>query len=423
VPRGLVAGIAGLLAVVVLVVGALTGGNRPASPTPDARAREQLERPDTVRSQARGSAQAVDEAAERAAQTSRQAGGRAANAAPGTALRGLQGAPEAPPQERVGRPWPVDAVSVTPPLPTPADDAAEAAEAGHAARELAARSEEGRIFDAAANAGGPPARTVDPPAGIEATIAWPGAPPSAPADRGVETGVDHLVGALQRLAPARLPDAAQQGEAWQARAAAAADGGPLTARPAVGSWVIDAGTVLPAVLTRRIGTDAPGVVTAMISMDVYDSRTARILLLPKGARLVGRYNSDVSTGQARLQFAFTRLILPDGTSFDLPGAMGSDAAGQGGLEADVDRHFLRTFGAALAIGLLADRVVRPETVPAPGLAGGGLSATGQVLVDTANAVLQRNASIAPTLTVDEGSRLQVEVVRDLLFSHPYRMPT
>jgi type IV secretion system protein VirB10 len=185
--------------------------------------------------------------------------------------------------------------------------------------------------------------------------------------------------------------------------------------------VIDEGTVIPAVLTRRVSTDAPGVVTAMVSMDVYDSRTARTLLLPKGARLVGRYNGDVAAGQARMQFAFTRLILPDGASFDLPGVVGSDAAGQGGLDADVDRHVLRTFGAALAIGVLADHLVRPEVVPARGLAGGGLSATGQVLVDTANAALQRNAAIAPTLTVGEGTRLNVEVVRDMVFPHPYRM--
>jgi type IV secretion system protein VirB10 len=187
--------------------------------------------------------------------------------------------------------------------------------------------------------------------------------------------------------------------------------------------VIDEGTVIPAVLTRRISTDAPGVVTAMVNMDVYDSRTARTLLLPKGARLVGRYNGDVAAGQERIQFAFTRLILPDGASFDLPGVVGSDAAGQGGVEADVDRHFLRTFGAALLIGVLADHFVRPEAAPAPGVMGGGLSATGQVLVDTANAALQRNAAIVPTLTLGEGTRLNVEVVRDMVFSHAYRMPS
>jgi type IV secretion system protein VirB10 len=69
--------------------------------------------------------------------------------------------------------------------------------------------------------------------------------------------------------------------------------------------------------------------------------------------------------------------------------------------------------------VLADRVVAPETVPPAGVYGAGLSATGQVMVDTANAQLQRNASIAPTLSIAEGSRLNVEVVRDMAFIHPY----
>ena len=44
-------------------------------------------------------------------------------------------------------------------------------------------------------------------------------------------------------------------------------------------------------------------------------------------------------------------------------------------------------------------------------------------VDHRLAALQRNAAIVPTLTVGEGARLNVEVVRDMVFPHPYRMPS
>jgi type IV secretion system protein VirB10 len=436
VPRGLLAGIAGVVAVLALVVVWLTGDDHPPPTTADARARAQLERADTVQAQPRGSARAVDEAAERAVQASRSAAVRAAaGSAPATVLA-------------AGTPWPTVVAPVAPASPEVSPE--EAADRGQAAREIEARSAEGRIFDSADTRATPGA------AGgwVGPTAAGPGADAIAPLQRGVLAGevalqspeagsrttngdivalpagspdagadLEHVAAALRRLAPAPA-DAAQRGESWQARTATAPAGaGALAARSPVGAFVIDEGTVIPAVLTRRISTDAPGVVTAMVSMDVYDSRTARALLLPKGARLVGRYNSDVAAGQARLQFAFTRLILPDGSNFDLPGAAGSDAAGQGGLEADVDRHVLQTFGAALLIGVIADRVVRPQSAPSPGTYGGGLSATGQVLVDTANAALQRNVAIAPTLTVEEGARLNVEVVRDLVFPKPYRMPS
>jgi type IV secretion system protein VirB10 len=402
VPRGLLAGIAGVLAVLALGVAWLTGDEPPTPPTADARARAHLERADTVQAQPRGSARAVDEAAERAVQASRAAAVRVAAGSAPAASSEAAVALVAPPSLRE--------------LPE------EGAESGRTAREIEARSAEGRIFDAT---DGGSARAIAPDPGQAAPRPEGGdivVPPAAGADAGAD--LDRVAAALRRLAPAPVGDAAQRGETWQARAVAAPLGsGALAARAPAGALVIDEGTVIPAVLTRRISTDAPGVVTAMVSMDVYDSRTARALLLPKGARLVGRYSSEVAAGQARLQFAFTRLILPDGSSFDLPGAIGSDAAGEGGLAADVDRHVFQTLGAALLIGVIADRVVRPEAAPAPGTYGGGLSATGQVLVDAANAALQRSAAIAPTLSVDEGVRLNVEVARDLVFLKPYRIPS
>jgi type IV secretion system protein VirB10 len=144
------------------------------------------------------------------------------------------------------------------------------------------------------------------------------------------------------------------------------------------------------------------------------------LLLPKGALLVGAYNSDVKQGQSRLQFAFTKLKMPDGATFDLPGATGSDAAGQAGVTGDVDRHFFRSFGAALLLGVLADRVTRIAALPNGGTGGqGGVSATGQVFVDTARAELERHKAIPPTVTIEEGSRINVEVVRDMGFPSVY----
>jgi type IV secretory pathway VirB10-like protein len=423
VPRSLLIGIAGMLAGVALVVTWLTGDDRPTPRTADARAREQLQKAETVRAQSRGSARAVDEAAEHAEQASQR-----------SALREAPRASEEPGRGPVataatGAPLPSDAVVASRPAAKGAFEDDE--DPGRAAREMDARSAEVRIFDASnderhghsAMPGADPDRAPGgeaPTGGASATLPAPQAALPV-ADTGA--GLGHVVAELRRLAPPGAQDAAQRSESWQAGAATAIDTAALVPRPARGQLVIDEGTVIPAVLTRRISTDAPGVVTALVSMDVYDSRTARALLLPKGARLVGRYNGDVAAGQSRVQFAFTRLILPDGASFDLPGVVGSDAAGQGGLEADVDRHFLRTFGAALAVGVLADHVVRPEAVPPPGFAGSGLSATGQVLVDTANAVLQRNAAIVPTLTIGEGARLNVEVVRDMVFPHAYRRPS
>lgn len=172
------------------------------------------------------------------------------------------------------------------------------------------------------------------------------------------------------------------------------------------------GTVIPAVLTRDINSDLPGVITATVSRDVFDTLTARQKLVCKGARLVGRYSSDIAAGQSRLLFAFNRMILPDGSSYDLGGFNGSDQAGRGGVEGEVDNHYVRIFGTSLLIGLLADRVARPQVTPQGESAQ--RSATGEIMVNLANEHLNRFKSVPTTISLERGTPINVEVRRDLL---------
>ena len=47
--------------------------------------------------------------------------------------------------------------------------------------------------------------------------------------------------------------------------------------------------------------DLPGDMIATVTEPVYDSATGRYLLIPQGSRILGRYNSQVSYGQSRVQ--------------------------------------------------------------------------------------------------------------------------
>ena len=51
--------------------------------------------------------------------------------------------------------------------------------------------------------------------------------------------------------------------------------------------ILQAGSVIPAALITGIRSDLPGLVTAQVTQNVYDSPTGRILLIPQGARLIG----------------------------------------------------------------------------------------------------------------------------------------
>ena len=104
----------------------------------------------------------------------------------------------------------------------------------------------------------------------------------------------------------------------------------------ISKYILQAGTVFPAILQTRLNSDNPGVVMARISTDVYDSISGKYLLLPKGSKLLGQYNSKVSPGQSRLQVKFLRLIRPDGSSISLPSQPGMNTFGVSGFQDTVN---------------------------------------------------------------------------------------
>jgi len=208
-----------------------------------------------------------------------------------------------------------------------------------------------------------------------------------------------------------------------------------TMRPKViqSKLVLTQGKVIPAVLMRTLISDLPGEVVAQTSVDVFDSFEGRTLLIPKGSTLVGRYSNNVAMGQSRLLFAFQRLIMPNGYTFDLPAAAGMDSSGAAGVSGDVNNHFFKMFGSSLLVALLADRIERnapPATqtqgsTGIPGLvdasaATAARSAGGQVLLDVSRTILDRNRKIPPTITIEAGTRLNVQVAGDMEFPTAYQ---
>jgi type IV secretory pathway VirB10-like protein len=121
--------------------------------------------------------------------------------------------------------------------------------------------------------------------------------------------------------------------------------------------VIHAGTVIPATLLSGVTSDGSNNdVIAQVRQDVYDSLTGRHLLIPQGSRLVG-VRSGVSN--RRMEIAFLRLILPDGTSVELPKQQAVDKSGYGGVKDRYDTHSKTFFRSAIISGVmsyLADEV-------------------------------------------------------------------
>src|SRR3546814_1209450 len=106
----------------------------------------------------------------------------------------------------------------------------------------------------------------------------------------------------------------------------------------VSPFQVMACTVIPASLVTGINSDLPGLVIAQVTENVYDTPTGRYLLIPQGARLIGKYDSVVAFGQSRALVVWNRIVMPDGSSIVIENLPATDTAGYAGLEDEVDYH-------------------------------------------------------------------------------------
>lgn len=222
-----------------------------------------------------------------------------------------------------------------------------------------------------------------------------------------------------KAAPRAANSRGEKDAMWLRDFASESRSGVVRPRAAAGRWMVSQGLVIPAVTTREIVSDKPGVITAVVSMDVYDGLSGTEVLIPKGSTVLGRYSSDVGFGDSRLLFAFSRVTLPNGMTIDLAGAPGADRSGAAGVSGDVNNHYVRLFGYSLLIGLIADKVTRPASTSLT--TQPQLSASGQILADTSKEILEKGRVVPTTITVPRGTRINVEVATDIVFDGPYRL--
>jgi type IV secretion system protein VirB10 len=177
------------------------------------------------------------------------------------------------------------------------------------------------------------------------------------------------------------------------------------------STTIVEGSVIPAVLETALNSDAPGFVRGVVTRDVRGFDGSKVLV-PRGSRLIGEYNSGTVLGQRRAFVIWTRLIRPDGATVSLS-SPAADGLGQGGIGGKVDTHFLQRFGGAILLSLLnigasAVSDSADTTVVIAG-ARAGADAAGQALGG-------QGADIGPTITVMQGTPVRVFVSQDMSFA-------
>jgi type IV secretion system protein TrbI len=184
-------------------------------------------------------------------------------------------------------------------------------------------------------------------------------------------------------------------------------------------YTIMAGSVLAASLVTGLNSDLPGIAIAQITENAFDTVTGEHLLVPQGARLIGRYDSVIAFGQRRALIVWNRIIFPNGDSVTIDNLPAADAAGYAGLEDEVDTHswqVLKGMGLATVLGIGSELTL-----------GNNSDAIVQALKQsiqtntnqTGQRMVERELDVQPTITVRPGWPVRVIVAKDLVLK-PYR---
>lgn len=190
----------------------------------------------------------------------------------------------------------------------------------------------------------------------------------------------------------------------------------------ISKYEIKAGGIIPGVMLTGINSDLPGTMTANVREDVYDTVTGRILLIPKGTRVIGKYSSSISFGQSRVLVVWQRLIFPNGKSINLENFEGADMSGYSGLVGTVDNHTLKLFQGVIlssilgaAAGIIDDNGNNNNNNSWRNNAGRG---AGEEIVTIGEAIASRLLAVQPTIKIAPGSRFNIMVNSDLILE-PY----
>lgn len=191
-------------------------------------------------------------------------------------------------------------------------------------------------------------------------------------------------------------------------------------QPALSKYEVKAGTIIPLTLETAINSDLPGKITAVVKTDIFDSATGSILLIPAGSRVIGKYSSDVSFGQERVQAVINRITLPNQKSINI-GAMNLvDKLGASGVKDKVDTKLGKVFtsvimSAILGVGAGAVKEDNDDdSWKNDAINGGGTQA-----INVGNTYANKVLNVQPSLKIRNGYTVGLFIEKDLLLE-PYK---
>lgn len=193
-------------------------------------------------------------------------------------------------------------------------------------------------------------------------------------------------------------------------------------QPAVSQYEVKAGTIIPLTLETAINSDLPGEITAVVKTDIYDSKTGNILLIPAGSRVIGRYSSDVSFGQERVQAVINRITLPNQKSINIGTMNLVDKLGASGVSDKIDTKLGKVFTSVIMsaiLGVGAGAVKEDNDDDSDSWKNDAIDGGGTQAINVGNAYANKVLNVQPSLKIRNGYTVGLFVNKDLLLE-PYK---
>jgi len=184
---------------------------------------------------------------------------------------------------------------------------------------------------------------------------------------------------------------------------------------------LKAGAIVPAALLTAIDTAREGPVIATVTQNVFDSISGRHLLVPQGARLIGRAEGGSSYGDRRAFVTWQRLILPNGKSLLLSDEAGVDAQGAIGVRGQVDRRLFPLIVGTLFAGAITTlgQIARDDGDGGRSLIGDVGDAAAIEGSQVGGRLVDRELEVRPSIRLRAGAPVRVMITRDLILE-PYQ---
>lgn len=171
-----------------------------------------------------------------------------------------------------------------------------------------------------------------------------------------------------------------------------------------------AGSHIPCILETALESSRPGLTSCIIPTDVRSDDGA-LILMERGARVLGEYQTGLASGERRLHVLWTRAVTPDGIAVALASPAG-DALGRAGLPGELDTRFWERFSNAVILSVLQEGASQVRNRDAPVVVMGPSAATDS---------WRQSQDLAPRLSAPQGSEVTLQVAQDLDFSAVYAL--